>query len=447
MQTHEQFSTTAPGGIAGIIAPTVDGAIAAFERHVGVLRPAWAEAFRQCFPNTLATTTELCADGTTFVFTGDIPAMWLRDSSAQVRPYVRFAGSDPTVRRMIAGLIRRQAHYLVIDAYANAFNREPNGKGHQGDRTRMGPWLWERKFELDSLCYPIQLCQDYFTVTGDESVFDETLHQALWRIVGVMQTEQRHQTRSAYSFERSNCPPSDTLPEHGRGSPVSYTGMVWSGFRPSDDACTYGYHIPSNMFAVVVLEHLAHFAERFYRDGALAERAAGLRANIEMGIQTYGLVEHPRHGRIYAYETDGMGNHNLMDDANVPSLLSIPYLGYRPADDPTYLRTRAFVLSRDNPYFVAGRVAQGVGSPHTPAGYVWPIGIAMQGLTATDRAEQQALLEMLVETTAGTGYMHESFDPNEPSRYTRPWFAWANSMFGELAYRWARLDERDGKDD
>jgi len=213
---------------------------------------------------------------------------------------------------------------------------------------------------------------------------------------------------------------------------VWWTGMVWSGFRPSDDAYTYGYLIPANMFAVVVLGQLAQMAQEVLGDADLAEFATILRDEIEQGIQAHGIVNHPAHGPIYAYETDGLGHHLLMDDANVPSLLSIPYLGYRPADDPLYLRTRRFILSPDNPYYFSGQHAAGVGSPHTPGKLIWPIALAMQGLTSSDQAERRRLLDMLTTTTAGTSYMHESFHPDDPAQFTRPWFAWANSLFAEF---------------
>jgi len=396
--------------------------------------------FRQCYPNTLETTTELLEDSEVFVFTGDIPAMWLRDSTAQVRPYLRLARQDASLQSVVRGLIRRQARYILIDPYANAFNREPNSQGHHTDRTSaLSPWVWERKYELDSLCYPLQLCKDYWDITQDSSLFDEKLHQMMQRIVEVMCTEQNHSRDSNYFFERllSNCQsPSDTLPFNGRGTPVNFTGMVWSGFRPSDDACQFGFLIPANMFAIVVLGHLIEFANQFYHDYELVRKARQLRDEIKFGIETYGMVDHPRYGRIFAYETDGFGNYNLMDDANVPSLLSIPYLGYCSADDRVYRNTRAFVLSRDNPYYFQGKFARGIGSPHTPNGFIWPISLIMQGLTTHDKAEQHRLLEMLINTTGGTNYMHESFHPDNPLNYTRSWFAWANSLFGQFVISW-----------
>lgn len=389
--------------------------------------------FAQCYPNTLTTTVELLEDGTTFVVTGDIPAMWLRDSSAQVNPYIHLAKEDQALQRMLRGLIQRQAQYILLDPYANAFNREPNGQGHTNDQPPAGPWIWERKFELDSLCYPIKLCYRYWQETGDTSIFNENIQAMLHKVVEVMRIEQYHDTRSSYTFERADpLLPSDTLPREGRGTPTTYTGMVWSGFRPSDDACQYGYLIPANMFAVVVLGYASEIARIHYQDEALAREAEALRQEIEAGIQTYGIVEHPRYGRIYAYETDGYGNYNLMDDANVPSLLSIPYLGYRPIDDALYQNTRRFVLSSDNPYYYEGKHAYGIGSPHTPNSYIWPIALSMRGLTTTDPAEQQKIAALLANTTADTGYMHESFHPDDPQQFTRPWFAWANSLFGEF---------------
>lgn len=402
-----------------------------------------ATLFARCFPNTLETTTELLDDGTTFVFTGDIPALWLRDSSAQVNPYIPLAAEDPDLRRMLRGLVQRQALYLQIDPYANAFNREPNGHGHTQDRPQQGPQVWERKYELDSLCYPVKLCYSYWKATRDETVFTEDVWRMLQVIVSVMETEQHHDEQSEYRFERPGpCPPSDTLPFDGQGTRTNFTGMIWSGFRPSDDACKFGYLIPANIFAVVALGYLATIAREIYEDRALAERASKLRAEVDFGIQTYGVVDHPRFGRIYAYETDGFGNYNMMDDANVPSLLAIPYLKYCAATDPLYLRTRRFVLSEANPYYFQGEAARGVGSPHSPRGYIWPIALAMQGLTATERKEQEEVLKLLTSTTAETNYMHESFCADDPTQFTRPWFAWANSLFSEFLLDYLRNEVR-----
>jgi uncharacterized protein len=395
-------------------------------------RPKLARMFARCFPNTFQTTLTRLADDTTFVITGDIPAMWLRDSAAQVRPYLALAPADAEIADLLEGVVRRQLRYILHDPYANAFNQEPNSHGHQSDLTEMSPLVWERKYEVDSLCYPIQLAYLLWRATGRTSHFDQTFRDAAQTIVELWRREQRHHEDSPYRFERANTIPIDTLSHGGQGSPVASTGMTWSGFRPSDDACTYGYLVPANMFAVVALGYLAEIAMQVLGDAALADEAQQLRDAIEAGIQTYAKIEHARHGTIYAYETDGRGNYNLMDDANVPSLLSLPYLGYCAKDDPIYLNTRAFILSPDNPYFYRGAVAEGVGSPHTPAGYIWHIALSMQGLTAADPAERERILDLLERTDAGTDLMHEGFSVDDPSQFTRPWFAWANSLFSEL---------------
>ena len=399
-------------------------------------RPKLARMFRRCYPNTLETTTELVEDGTSYVFTGDIPAMWLRDSTAQVRHYVPLAGGDADVRHIVEGLIARQVMYVGIDPYANAFNREANGQCWEVDETERNPWVWERKYEIDSLCYPIQLSYLYWQATGRTQIFNADWKAMLGAIIDLWRVEQNHGADSPYRFQRFSGPPSDTLTHEGLGAPVAHTGMTWSGFRPSDDACAYGYLVPSNMFAVVVLRYGEHIAREVYGDDALAQRAADLRAEIDAGIVAHALYEHEARGTIYAYETDGMGHYNLMDDANVPSLLSIAYLGYVDADDPLYANTRRFVLSAHNPHYHEGTYARGVGSPHTPDGYIWPISLCMQGLTSNEVGEMDALIDTLERTDADTEYMHEGFNPDDPQQFTRPWFAWANSLFGEFMLKW-----------
>lgn len=417
------------------LSPTTKNALAALVDRVAEATqdyPKLARIFRNALLNTLQTTVQRKEDGTTFVITGDIPAMWLRDSAAQVRPFLVLAAEDPELADMIEGLVRRQIACILQDPYANAFNEGPTGRGHQADRTEMTPWLWERKYEIDSLCYPLQLAYLLWRNTGRTSHLDDAFAAAARRVLATWRTEQHHETSSTYTFERSDCPPTDTLPREGRGAEVGYTGMTWSGFRPSDDACTYGYLVPSNMFAVVALRQLAEMAREALGDEALAAESEALLAEIDEGIRKHAIVEHPEHGRIFAYETDGFGHHHLMDDANVPSLLAIPYLGYVPASDPLYVNTRRFVLSRSNPYYYEGKAASGVGSPHTPEGYIWHIALAMQGLTAAEREEKLRLLLLMADTDADAGMMHEGFSADDPASFTRPWFSWANMMFCEL---------------
>lgn len=391
--------------------------------------PQWAKTFANCFASTASTTVQFQEDGEVFVITGDIEAMWLRDSSAQVVHYLPFLEEYPIIQELIGGLIRRQMKYILIDSYANAFNEEANGKCWEVDITKQNDWNWERKYEIDSLCYPIWLIRQYYDRSHDKSIFTPQVKQVFETIIKQWRLEQKHGESSDYSFVRLNCPPTDTLTREGKGEPVGYTGMTWSGFRPSDDACQYGYLIPSNMFAVVVLGYIGEFAETIYQDKELQEQAEALAREIDQGIQTYGIVNTEEFGRIYAYEVDGLGHHVLMDDANVPSLLSIPWLTYRTAEDEIYANTRRFILSEQNPYYFAGAYAKGIGSPHTPKDYIWHIALVMQGLTSTDSQERKELLRTILKTDAGEYYMHEGFDCNEPEEYTRPWFAWANSLF------------------
>lgn len=399
-------------------------------------RPKLLELFRNCFPNTLETTTKLTEDGTTFVITGDIPAMWLRDSVEQMIHYIPFAKEDPDLQRIISGLIRRHVNCILIDPYANAFNETANDwHWNAADQTDMSPWVWERKFELDSICFSMRLAYHYWKQTGLADIFDTNFKAAMRTAVDLWKTEQRHFERSKYRFVRDNGVPTDSLRNDGLGMPVNYTGMVWSGFRPSDDACEFHYHIPSNMFVVVTLRQMQEIAQWVFRDDQFVNEMKRLEDEVEYGIRHYGIYRHPEFGPIYAYETDGFGNYCLMDDAGTPGLLSIPYIGYCGLDDPIYQNTRRFALSRHNPYYYEGKAAKGIGSPHTPPGYIWHLALSMQGLTASTKEEKLEMIALLERTDADTGFMHEGFHADDPAQFTRSWFAWSNSLFSQLVYR------------
>lgn len=399
-------------------------------------RPKLSRLFRNCFPNTLETTVKLMDDGTTFVITGDIPASWLRDSVEQVIHYVPFAKEDNDLRRIISGLIKKHVEYIHLDPYANAFNESASDwHWNTADVTDMSPWVWERKFEIDSLCFPMRLAYRYWQETGDTAVYNAEFKSAMRIIYDLFRTEQHHEARSPYRFMRHNGIPEDTLANEGLGMPVNYTGMVWSGFRSSDDACDFHYNIPGNMFAVVVLRYMQEMADLIYRDSSFVQELKQLEAEIDRGIALYGIYRHPEFGPIYAYETDGYGNYCLMDDAGTPGLLSIPYLGYCTADDPIYQNTRRFALSKENPFYYEGSYARGIGSPHTPDRFIWHMALSMQGITAESAEEKLALIQMLEATDADTGYMHEGFHADNPHHYTRSWFAWSNSLFSQLIYQ------------
>lgn len=389
--------------------------------------------FENCYTNTLDTTVKRLDDGTTYVITGDIPAMWLRDSVCQLRPYYILANKDEEIADMIEGLVKRQMKYILIDPYANAFNEEDNGNCWEKDETEMNGWIWERKYEIDSLCFPIQMSYLLWKNTGRTSQFDDQFKKAIYRILEVWKTEQDHENKSPYNFVRKDCYFTDTLSRDGKGALVkSDIGLTWSGFRPSDDACNYGYLIPSNMFAVVVLGYLEEIAKVVLKDDKLAREAHNLGAEIRAAIENYGTLTHYKFGKVYAYEVDGFGNYNIMDDANLPSLLSIPYLGYVSEEDEVYQNTRRMILSEANPYYYKGKLAEGIGSPHTPINYIWHISLAMQGLTTEDKNYKKEILEVMKNTDGGTNLMHEGFHVDNPAEYTREWFSWANAMFSEL---------------
>ena len=393
--------------------------------------PKLCKLYQNCCANTMETALEECDDGTVFVLTGDIPAMWLRDSAAQVTHYVPLS-SDPEIGRIIEGVIRRQLAYIQIDPYANAFNKEPNGNGHVTDLPKQDPWVWERKYEIDSLCYPIRLLYLYWKASGSCDLIKEKLEDTAGIILALWRTEQRHFEKSSYRFIREDTFSWDTIPNNGMGAPVTYTGMTWSGFRPSDDGCQYGYLTASEMFAVVVLDYMSEMLSTVCENTSLAEECKALRAEIDEGIKKYCIVEHEKYGKIYACETDGMGNYCMIDDANIPSLLSIPYIGYSDKTDAIYQNTRRFLLSCDNPYYFEGKYAKGIGSRHTPDNYIWHMALVMQGLTSVCNDEKREMLKMIVSTDANTGYLHEGFCADNPFEFTREWFTWPNSLFAEF---------------
>ncbi|WP_277959785.1 glycoside hydrolase family 125 protein [Frigoribacterium faeni] len=394
--------------------------------------------FEQIMRSNLTEVARIWDDNSVFVVTGDIPAMWLRDSAAQLRPYLLLCRDDQALQEVLIGVARRQLAFLLTDPYANSFT-DGSPSWHADDLTDAGPATWERKFELDSLCFPVEFCYRLWKITGRTDFLGTTAHEAFTAAVEVFETEQDHESLSSYSFQRPHAPTTDTLVRNGKGRRTTPCGLVWSAFRPSDDAVELGYNIPGNMFVNVAAGYIAEMAEKVFSDTQLATRARELGRSVRQGIEDHGTVTLPGGKRVFAYETDGAGKHILMDDANMPSLLSAPLTYYVTTNDPVYAATREFVLSSSNPYFYAGMQAQGVGSPHTPRGYVWPIALAVQGLTAINEAERDAILKTLSSTTGGTGRMHESFDPDHPGDFTRPWFSWADAMFCELVLRYADI--------
>lgn len=403
-----------------------------------IKNPKLAWMFENCFPNTLDTTVryrKTNGKDDTVVYTGDIHAMWLRDSGAQVWPYVQLANSDPELKAMLAGVIRRQFKCIIIDPYANAFldPHDPN-PDHQwmSDMTDMKLELHERKWEIDSLCYPIRLAYHYWKTTGDASVFDEEWLQAIELVLQTFHEQQRKNGNGPYKFQRKTERQLDTMNNDGWGNPVNPVGLIASAFRPSDDATTFQFLVPSNFFAVTSLRKAAEILATVNEKPELAEKCRNLAQEVETALKKYAIFNHPKYGQIYAFEVDGFGNQYFMDDANVPSLLAMPYLGDMDANDPIYQKTRKYVWSKDNPYFFKGTAGEGIGGPHIGYDMIWPMSIMMKAFTSRDEKEIQTCIKMLMDTDAGTGFMHESFNKDNPEKFTRAWFAWQNTLFGEL---------------
>lgn len=420
------------------VSKAVEREIARVSRQIADPKLRWM--FANCYPNTLDTTVKMGAvDGKpdAFVITGDIDALWLRDSSAQVRPYLHLAKDDADLRRLYHGLIARQARCILLDPYANAFLEDPNARTKLSwalaDKTDMKPGVAERKWEIDSLCYPIRLAHDYWKATGDVTPFDAQWADSARAILRTFREQQRKHGPGPYRFLRSSDRPTETLMLDGYGAPTRPVGLIHSGFRPSDDACVYPFLIPANYFAVTALRELAALAMAARSDAALANEAMSLAGEIAAALHEYGTMR-LRDGReVIAYEVDGFGNAIFMDDANVPSLSSLAYLRCFDRNDPLWQRTAVAAWSDANPYWSRGTVVEGIGGPHVGLGHIWPMSLIMRAFTQDhDPRMLRNILRMLSNSDANTGFIHEAVDQDNPATFTRDWFAWANGLFGEL---------------
>ena len=420
------------------ISDAVESTIESVSRSIADDELRWL--FGNCYPNTLDTTVET---GTrngkpdTFVITGDIHAMWLRDSTAQVWPYLPLAKEEKKLQQLIKGVIHRQSYCITIDPYANAFNKNREGSYWEKDLTEMKKELHERKWEIDSLCYTVRLAYGYWKTTGDETIFDAEWRSAASAIVRTFREQQRKNGNGPYKFQRETAVAADTVPMGGYGNPTKKIGLIHSMFRPSDDACQYPFLIPSNYFALSSLRQLAEIHSQVTHDASHERECNDFAEELSSALDLYGFIDDRKRGKHFAYEADGFGNTLLMDDANIPSLISLPYLGACSMNDPVYVTTRKLLFSGANPYFFSGTAAEGIGGPHVGMDMIWPMGITMRALTSSDNGEIRHCLKMLKRTHAETGFMHESFHKDDPSRFTRKWFAWANTLFGDLIVKLA----------
>ena len=414
----------------------VEKVIEKFKATVPNKELAWL--FENCFPNTLDTTVEfevINGRPDTYVITGDIDAMWLRDSTAQVWPYLSLVKDDAKLQQLIAGVINRQTKNILLDPYANAFYKDETKVSEwKDDLTDMKPGIHERKWEIDSLCYPLRLGYHYWKITGDTAPFNSDWKQAMTLILRTFKEQQRKRDNGPYKFERRTSWATDGVPLGGYGYPAKPVGLIFSMFRPSDDATIFPFLIPSNFFAVVSLKQAAELLQTVYKDAAMAKQCTDLAAEVLAALKQYSIVQHQQFGKVYAYEVNGYGSFNLMDDANVPGLLSLPYLGAVKNDDPVYRNTRNLLLSEYNPFFFKGSAGEGIGGPHAGVDRIWPLSITIRALTSTNDKEIKECLRTLQHCHAGTGFMHETFHKDDVNKYSRKWFAWANTLFGELLY-------------
>ncbi len=421
----------------------IERAIKTFQSKVKNKELGWL--FNNCFPNTLDTTVfykEVGGKPDTYVITGDIDAMWLRDSSAQVYPYLQFSKEDNALHKLLEGVIRKQTHFIIKDPYANAFYNDDNkvSEWKETDDTDMKPGIHERKWEIDSLCYPIRLAYKFWKVTGDTAPFDNKWKEGIEQTLKTFKEQQRKNGLGPYKFERKTSWATDGIPMGGYGYPVRPNGLICSMFRPSDDASIYAYLIPSNFFAMVSLRQASEMVRVISKDNKLASELAALATEVDAALKKYSTFNHPKYGKIYAFEVNGYDSYNLMDDANVPSLLSLPYLGAVKAGDPIYQNTRKYIWSLDNPFFFKGKYAEGIGGPHIGLDMIWPMSLSQKALTSSNDAEIKWCIDTLQKTHGGTGFMHESFHKDDPTKFTRKWFAWSNTLFGELL--WKTFNER-----
>jgi meiotically up-regulated gene 157 (Mug157) protein len=414
----------------------IEKAISDFKSHVKDPELGWL--FENCFPNTLDTTVFLKAKGKdpdTYIITGDIDAMWLRDSTAQIWPYLPFTKSDPALQNLVVGVIHRQTRCVLKDPYANAFyDDESKVSEWKNDLTTMKPGLHERKWEIDSLCYPIRLAYNYWKLSNDSTPFNAAWKQGIQTTLNVFKEQQRKDGKGSYSFQRKTSWATDGVPLGGYGYPVKPVGLICSMFRPSDDATIFPFLIPSNFFAVVSLKQAAEMTKTISNDVKLSESLLALAKEVEAALDIHGTINHPEFGKMFAYEVNGLGSYNLMDDANVPSLLSLPYLGAIEKENKVYQNTRRFLLSDNNPFYFKGKAGEGIGGPHVGVDMIWPLSIIIRGLTSTDDAEIRKCVRLLKSVHGGTGFMHESFHKDEATKFTRSWFAWANTIFGEFLW-------------
>jgi len=415
---------------SGIVERMID----TIKARIGNQELGWM--FENCFPNALDTTVDFrVTDGRpdTFVRAGETDGMWLRDSAAQMWPYLPLMKNDFDLQKLIAGVINRQTRCILKDPYANAFLRDENQVSQwKDDLTQMKPGVYERKWAVDSLCYPIRLAYQYWKASNSPTPFGAEWREAILLTVKTFREQQRKTSSGPYAFQRRTKSQADTLAGGGYGRPIKPVGLICSMFRPSDDATVLAFLVPSNFFAVASLRQAAEMLESIHSDNDTANQCRALADEVERALRDYAVVINHQFGRILPYEIDGYGNSYCIEESTVPSLLSLPYLEVFGFGDPLYRNTRRFLLSDANPYYYRGKAVSGPGGPHWGGDMISPVALIVQGLTSTDDQEVRRCLRTLQKTHGGTGFMHQAFNKDDADKFIGPWYPAANSLFGEL---------------
>ncbi|KAF7596733.1 hypothetical protein BBP40_000161 [Aspergillus hancockii] len=432
-----------------------------------------AQLFRNAFPNTLDTTIRWHSDGAsqkspqkvkkdgsqwmgpqTFVVTGDINAEWLRDSTNQLSGYQVLAKKDKKLHTLILGAINTQAEFVIQSPYCNAFQPPPpsgiqptnNGQDDKVHPAYEPSVVFECKYELDSLAHFLALGTEFYESTGSVEFLTDRWYLALDTLLKVLDAQSQptfddkdQYVKNQYTFQRTTTLGTETLNLAGVGNPLNRgTGLIRSAFRPSDDAAILGFFIPPNAMMAVQLKKTAEVLRKTGEKSDLAQQLQQRGEDLDKAVREHGIVNHAKYGDVFAFEVDGYGSRILMDDANVPSLLSLPYLGYIDQKDIVYQNTRKMILDKNgNPYYLTGSAFHGIGGPHIGLENAWPMALLIQAMTSDSDAEITECIN-LVRNSSLLGLVHESINVNNIKQYTRPWFAWANSVFAQTILKVAK---------
>lgn len=411
-----------------------------------------ARIFENAFPNTLDTTVRWHVDRTqkhskhthyqngqwegaqSFIVTGDIHAEWLRDSTNQLAQYQPLAKKDKRISSLILGAINTQSEYVIAAPYCNAFQPPPpsgesaamNGQDDTVHPVYEPTRVFECKYELDSLAHFLKMGTEFHKNTNSKAFLTPRWYKAIDTVLEVLDQQAKPTFNSTtgkylgneYTFRRTTKLGTETLSLSGLGNPLGPgTGLIRSAFRPSDDATILGFFIPANAMMAVELKRTAEIMKAAGKE----ELAANLQKrgeSIEKGIWEYGVINHKKYGEVFAFEVDGYGSSIIMDDANLPSLLALPMMGFLERNNKVYQNTRRMILERaGNPYYIEGRGFSGIGGPHIGLLHAWPMSRLVQAMTSDNDDEIMKAIND-VRDTCKLGLVHEGVNVWRNADYT-----------------------------